>query len=137
MIRAWIESFENFISNMCTYILHKMFEHLGESSKHSAQLRPIDVYSIKIASNVKIFFLIYFVLPKCMVLPLSLCSLLDFHFFFSCLTVLGYDQIKQNYNVYICSLAFEAWTQELTFLPIIVGRGCAILVRVHWPLWLL
>ena len=58
-------------------------------------------------------------------------------FFFPCLTVLGYDQIKQNYNVYICSLAFEAWTQELTFLPIIVGRGCAILVRVHWPLWLL
>ena len=55
-------------------------------------------------------------------------------FFFSCLTVLGYDQIKQNYNVYICSLAFEASTQELTFLPIIVGRGCAILVRVHWPL---
>ena len=34
-----------------------MFEHLGESSKHSAQLIPIDVYSIKIASNVKIFFL--------------------------------------------------------------------------------
>ena len=116
----------------------KCLNTLEKAQNISAQLRPIDVYSIKLHLMLKFSSWSNLFCPAQMYGSSFFFMFLAWlSFFFSCWTVLGYDQIKQNYNLYICSLAFKVWTQELTFHPIIVGRGCAILVRVHWALWLL